>query len=291
MATFGDPAILKSAKATINVEGYKFHADGKEIAEEGWIRYYSPYFHSVTRFLPQLREGGRVALETIEIDEEFTKPPPRYNPSTILKRMHKEGVGTKATRAGIIETLYDRKYIREERIEMTDLGFEVIDVLSRHCSAAISPELTRILEEKMNMIQQEKEKRENVIGEVIESLKPVAERLKEKEQEIGEQLSQALKKSRLEERAIGACHACKTGKLLIVTSRKTGKRFVGCSGYFEDKCKTAFPLPQRGFVKPSGGACRNCGWPIVRILTRNKRPWNLCFNPECLNNQKGSHTS
>jgi DNA topoisomerase-1 len=133
----------------------------------------------------------------------------------------------------------------------------------------------------MNEIQQRKETRENVLQGTIEILKPVAEELKEKEKMIGAQLSQALKKSKLEERIIGACPTCQNGKLVILYSRKTGKRFVGCTNYFEGNCETAFPLPQRGFVKPSGNACKSCGWPTLRIWMKGKRPWNLCFNPKC----------
>jgi len=146
----------------------------------------------------------------------------------------------------------------------------------------VSLELTRKLEERMNEIQQRKETRENVLQGTIDILKPVAEELKEKEKMIGAQLSQALKKSKLEERMIGACSTCQNGKLVILYSRKTGKRFVGCTNYFEGNCETAFPLPQRGFVKPSGNTCKSCGWPTLRIWIKGKRPWNLCFNPNCL---------
>jgi DNA topoisomerase-1 len=133
----------------------------------------------------------------------------------------------------------------------------------------------------MSEIQQRKETKENVLQSAVEILKPAAEKLKEKKQVIGAQLTQALKKSKLEEKTIGACPTCQNGKLVILYSRKTGKRFVGCTNYFAGKCKTAFPLPQRGSVKPTGSVCKSCGWRTVRVWMRGKRPWNLCFNPEC----------
>jgi DNA topoisomerase-1 len=145
----------------------------------------------------------------------------------------------------------------------------------------VSIELTRKLEERMNEIQQGKETRENVLRGTIEILKPVTEKLKEKEQIIGARLSQAIQKARLDERIIGACPICQNGKLVILRSRKTGKRFIGCTNYFEGTCKTAFPLPQKGLAKPSGNVCKSCGWHTVRIWMKGKRPWNLCLNPEC----------
>jgi DNA topoisomerase-1 len=133
----------------------------------------------------------------------------------------------------------------------------------------------------MNEIQQGKETRKNVLQDTVEILKPVTEELKENERAIGERLSQALMKARLEERVIGACPVCKNGKLVILRSKKTGKRFIGCTNYFEGTCKTAFPLPQKGSAKPTGTVCRSCGWHTVRIWIKGNRPWNLCFNPLC----------
>jgi DNA topoisomerase-1 len=105
--------------------------------------------------------------------------------------------------------------------------------------------------------------------------------LKENEKAIGEQLSRAVSKSKMGERIIGACPTCQDGKLVIIYSKKTKKRFVGCTNYFNGTCKTAFPLPQRGLVKPSGKACKGCGWSTVQVWLKGKRLWNLCLNPEC----------
>jgi DNA topoisomerase-1 len=112
-------------------------------------------------------------------------------------------------------------------------------------------------------------------------LKLVTSELKEKEAAIGAQLSQALQKERLKERTVGACPKCVDGKLLILRSKKTGKRFVGCSNYFEGKCTAAFPLPQSGTVKPLGSACKSCGSPTVAVYLKGKRPWKLCLNQNC----------
>ena len=285
MASFGDHAIGRNAKATIEVEGHRFHANSVEIIDDGWIRYYRPYMHSFTKFLPPMKKGEVVKVREIAVKEKFTRPPPRYNPSTILRKMQKEGIGTKATRAGTVQTLYDRKFIRGKNIEVTELGLEVVDVLVTNCPSIASPELTRTLEEKMTLIQQGKVAREDVIREVIEILKPITEKLKDKEQTIGKQLSQAIGKARLEDRVIGKCPTCKTGRLLIIRSKKTSKRFLGCTQYFEGKCKTSFPLPQQGLIRPSG-TCRNCGWSKIRILMKGRHPWNLCFNPECPSKKK-----
>jgi DNA topoisomerase-1 len=281
MAVFGEPAIRQSLKVCINVDGKRFFLRGRRTLKEGWLRFYEPYVRSEEVLLPQLEEGQKLKVRRIILEDKFTKPPPRYNPGSLLKKMEEAGIGTKATRADIIQTLYDRKYVREERMVVTDLGFEVLEVLKKHCPPIVSIGLTRKLEEKMDKIQANQEKRENVLLDAIEILKPVVEGLKAKEKTIGEQLSNAIKRARLEERIVGPCPLCGTGMLMILYSRKTGKRFIGCTNFFKKQCSAAFPLPQRGTARPLGKNCRGCGWPTVQVRIKGRRPWNLCFNPKC----------
>ena len=286
MAVFAEPALMQSIKVVISINGNRFQLNGRRTLDEGWLRFYKPYVKSADAALPPMEEGQKVSVKRVVLEDKFTTPPARYNPSSLLRRMEKAEIGTKATRAGIIQTLNIRKYIREERIVVTDLGFEVVDVLKKYCPAVVSIELTRKLEERMNHIQQGTETRENVLQDAVKFLRPVTEQLKEKEHVIGARLSQALMKERLEERVIGACPVCKNGKLVILRSRKTGKRFIGCTNYFEGTCKTAFPLPQTGLAKPSSNVCKSCGWFTVRIWMKGRRPWNLCFNPRCPTKKK-----
>jgi len=281
MAVFDEPAIRQSMKAQVNVNGHRFYLRGRQTLKEGWLRFYGPYVRSEEVLLPPIKEGQAVNVQKVILEDKFVKPPPRYNPGSVLKRMEEAEIGTKATRADIIQTLYDRKYIREERMVVTDLGFDVLEVLEKYCPPVVSIKLTKELEERMDKIQVDSEKRENVLADAVEILKPAVEELREREKTIGEQLSNAIKKARLEERTIGPCPVCNTGKLMILYSRKTGKRFVGCTNYFKGLCKTSFPLPQRGTVKPLWKNCRGCGWPTAQVWMKGRRPWTLCLNPQC----------
>jgi len=281
MAVFDEPAIRQSMRINININEHHFYLRGRQTLKEGWLRFYGPYVRSEEVLLPPIKEKQAIKVKKVIAEDKFTKPPPRYNPGSLLKKMEEAEIGTKATRADIIQTLYDRRYVRDERIVVTDLGFDVLEVLEKYCPTVVSIKLTKELEERMNKIQMNEEKRENVLVDAVEILKPVVEELKTKEKIIGEQLSSAIKKSRIEERTIGTCPICHTGKLMILYSRKTGKRFIGCTNYFKGLCKTSFPLPQRGTVKPLGRNCRGCGWPTVQVRIKGRRPWTLCFNPQC----------
>jgi len=281
LAVFGEAGVKQSMRAAVNVDGHYFYLRGRRVLNEGWTKFYKPYLRSEEVLMPSIKEGQTVQLTRIAREDRFTKPPPRYNPSSLLKRMEQEGIGTKATRADIIETLYNRRYITEERIVVTDLGFGVIETLRKHASPVISVKLTRDLEEKMERIQSDLERRETVLTEAVERLKPVLAEMKQREMEIGQALTEAVRKARLQERIIGTCPNCQTGKLMILFSRRTKKRFIGCTNYFKNTCKTSFPLPQKGTVKPTGRMCKGCGWPLLFVRGARRRPWNLCFNPAC----------
>ena len=159
----------------------------------------------------------------------------------------------------MIQTLHNRGYIQDERIVVTALGFDVIDILCRYASIVVSSKLTQELEDKMEQIQNGKMKRENVLAEVVDQLKPQLEQFKENEERIGESLTKAIKRAQSQERIVGKCPNCGTGKLAIIYSRKTRKRFIGCTNYFNGLCTTSFPLPQRGTVKPVRSNCKACG--------------------------------
>ena len=64
-----------------------------------------------------------------------------------------KGVGTKATRAEIIDTLYQRGYVVGSSIEATDLAFSVIEAMKEHSPNIISTEMTREIERALEGIE------------------------------------------------------------------------------------------------------------------------------------------
>ncbi len=281
MAVFGNPALKQSMKVSLAVNGHRFYLRGRQVLEEGWMVFYKPFVRADEVLLPPLEEGEEIEFEEVTWEDKFTRPPPRYNPSSLLRKMEDEGIGTKATRAGTIDTLYSRGYVSGERVVVTQLGFDVIDVLDRYCPEVISISLTRELEHNMEEIQNGNEKKENVLSEAVERLKPVLDELKEHQEPLGQELSEAVRKARMQQRTVGDCPACGIGKLVILYSRRTGKRFLGCTSYFKGICKTSFPLPQKGSVKPARRSCPACGYPMIRFKVKGKRPWTFCVNLDC----------
>jgi DNA topoisomerase-1 len=72
--------------------------------------------------------------------------------------------------------------------------------------------------------------------------------------------------------------AARPGTIIAQRSPRTLKRFARCTNY--EECKTSYPLPQRGELKPTNTSCEACGAPKVTIATR-RGPWEICPNPQC----------
>ncbi|MFX0097404.1 MAG: DNA topoisomerase I [Candidatus Hodarchaeota archaeon] len=278
MATFGESAIKLSVRTSIDFGEHTFFLNGREILSLGWLKFYGPYARTDEVLLPPLEEGQKLSLSHLQSDEKFTSPPSRYNPSSLLKLMEEEQLGTKATRAGIIDILFRRGYIRGHPISITDLGSSVVSVLEKHCPDVLSPELTRDLERDMDDIQNGRKKRTDVLLNTVNTLKPILEKFKFRESEIGTELTDALQKLWRQQRVLGKCPVCETGELTVIISRTTRKRFVGCSNYREGGCNATFPLPQKGSLEPLNKECRHCGYPTARVIQKGRRPWNMCVN-------------
>ena len=291
MSIYADPAISETIRAMIEINEESFHLVGRRTIEKGWLRFYEPYLRDEEIPLPEMSVGQIIKNTKIHTEEKFTKPPPRYNPSTLLKLMEEQEIGTKATRAEIIDTLDRRGYVTGERVSITSLGFAIVDILRNHSPQILSVDMTRQLEADMGKIQSGETRGEEVISQTVDFLEPLLKEFKAKEKEIGIALDEALRESFRKSRTIGSCPACKTGELVIIRSKKTGKRFVGCTNYRDGSCHFSAPIPQSGTIQATEKRCRSCGFPTIIIRLSGRRPWQLCLNLECKKNGRNKRKS
>jgi DNA topoisomerase-1 len=286
LATFGDWASKRITEITI-VCGKKdlFIVRGERVLETGWMRYYRPYASLAEFEIPDVVVGEEVEMGRVWAEERFTSPPPRFNPGSILRNMEQNGLGTKATRAEILETMYKRGYIQGIKIGVTDLGFAVISILKKFFPELISVDLTKEMEGKIEGIETGAKRTNEVLTEAIDEIKPVFEKIISEYDKVGEELSPVMDFLREKRRIIGKCPGCNKGNLIIIRSRKTGKRFVGCSNY-SGGCRFSMPLPQRGVIATKGTSCKVCGYPIVEVRGLSARIWRLCINDSCPSKKK-----
>jgi len=279
-ATFADNAIVERLQFLICVkEKHLWKINGRRYINLGWIKFYREYFDTEETEIPALDKGDRVLLRKVIVEEKFEKRPPRYNKGSLLEKMEEENLGTKSTRAEIIETLYKRKYIVGESMKPTKLGFQVIETLSKYSEKIISTHLTKEMENSLEKIELGKEEPEKILEQTFYLTWQAINELSCNLEEIGLELKNAIRETALENKTLGVCQKCKDGSLIIIYNRKTGKRFVGCTNY-KNGCNFIAPLPQKGTLQNTGKVCDKCGWPVIQL--RNGRIfWKFCINPEC----------
>ncbi len=275
MATFAEASERESSKLTLKKEPHRFFLRGSRLLKEGWTEFYKPYASDESQNLPDLKVGDKASIHKIRAMERFTEPLPRYNPSSLLRKMEDENIGTKATRAEIIEILYRRGYIKDIRIQANPLALKIISLLDKYCPLIIDPSFTAKLEKSMENIQTLQTTRVNVLVEAIEHLRPVMLDLMAKEDELGAQLAEVVVSQRISNLTFDyPCPEC-SSKLMIIRSRASGKRFIGCTGY-EKGCRFTLPLPQFGTLTISQRSCKDCGFQLVQARSRGRRALVSC---------------
>lgn len=281
LATFGATALRETTAITIlcgDQDLFKVHGD--RTMDEGWMRYYRPYASMGETTLPKVATGASAKMSKVWSQERYSAPPPRFNPSSLLSLMERNGLGTKATRAEILDTLYRRGYVEGTTMEVTELGLALVPVLKRFFPELTKVDLTRRFDEEMGCIEAGSSSPESVLSEAMDELKPLFERTIYHFEEVGEELAKAMSYLDRSRRSMGRCPSCREGELMVIRSRRTGKRFLGCTNY-PTGCRLSLPLPQRGKIRSTREVCRLCGFPIIDVKGFGPKSWRLCVNDKC----------
>ncbi len=276
LGSLSPAARVETSESRIDVEHEPFIAKGYRTVDPGWRQVY-PFFKSEESHVPKLTMGSEIKLTDINLLRKETKPPSRYSQGNIIQEMERLGLGTKSTRHEILSKLYSRGYIRGMSITPTATGGAVVDVLAKHASEITEAEMTAELESDMGEIADGKMTKDDVVKRSRELLDKVLDTLEEHSDEIGIGIRKVL----LQENVIGKCEC---GGTLYTRQSKANKRFVGCSGYPE--CRNTYPLPQYGHIEPTGETCKSCGSPVIKVITKGRKPWITCIDMGCETKKK-----
>jgi len=295
LATFGSPMITESTRADIEAGGQTYFVRGKVLLDPGYAGIYT-YARSSDEEIPALEEGQKLELDGKPwlVDKE-TQPPARLSEAKLVQMMDEQGLGTKATRPDIIQKLYSRKYVRNHPPEPTATGMAMVEAFKEYVPGMATSEMTATLEGEMDQIAESKLTKESVVDDSRKLVHTTFDDLRKGEEELSKIIWAGMDKDRI----LGPCIVCKEAgrtredgspnQLRIIRAKKSGKSFVGCSGWTADDpeaCDQTFPMPQPNFyeVTPLEENCSICHrTPRVSVKTRGRagRPWKLCFNDDC----------
>lgn len=185
-ASVGYPLIENTTKIVASFDGFEFTSSGKVIKDEGFSKYLKEYKSkkSEDAVLPDVSVGDVLSVENKEVKEKFTQPPKHFTEDTLLKSMEiagndalekgveveRKGLGTPATRAGIIENLIYKGFVERDKKNLiaTHKGISLVTIVSDTFKSA---ETTAKWEMELADIAQGKSSKEEFLEAIENELK------------------------------------------------------------------------------------------------------------------------
>ena len=220
LAVFHPDAKFERTRVETDVEGNVFRTSGRRLVEPGWRAVYGDQPERERgdddsggdQLLPRLEQGEQVETRSVEFLRKETQPPRRFSDASLLgametagkeiedaelrEAMKDSGIGTPATRAGIIELLIGREYIEREgrSLVATEKGIQVIRLLNGH--QLTSAELTGSWEKRLGLIEHGEDSHDAFIADIAKFTKETVEELDK------------LKGVQIERAKLGPCPIC-----------------------------------------------------------------------------------
>jgi DNA topoisomerase-1 len=198
-----------------------------------------------SRRLPRMRDGDAPAKKSVDAEQHFTQPPPRFSEASLVKRLEELGIGRPSTYASIIQTLKDRSYVKIEknRFFAEESGRLVTAFLERYFEKYVGYDFTAELEDELDEVSGGRAQWQAVLESFWKDFKPrTTEVMEQKPSEVTAALDLFLEPYLFPAKEDGSdprlCPNCGTGRLAL----RGGKfgAFVACSNYPECKYTRRF---------------------------------------------------
>jgi DNA topoisomerase-1 len=259
------PAEYLVTSVDIQVGKYLFVATGSKLIFDGFMAVYNKNNDEENEQknknpIPPLDKDEILDLIRLIPSQHFTKPPPRFSDSSLVKALEEEGIGRPSTYAPIIYTLILRDYARRLKgyFYPTELGFKVCDLLVEYFPKIMDVKFTALMEEELDEIEEGRLEGVKVLEDFYSPFKASLDFA-----------AQNIKKEVITTEEV--CDKC--ARPMIIKWGRKGK-FLSCSGYPE--CKNSKSITS-GVKCPEPG----CGGELIE--RRSKRGFFYgCSNyPKC----------
>ena len=185
-ASVGYPLIENTTMIVVLFDGFKFTSSGKVIKDEGFTKYLKEYKSKKNEDveLPNVNVDDVLSIENKEIKEKFTQPPKHFTEDTLLKSMEiagndalekgveveRKGLGTPATRAGIIENLIFKRFVERDKKNLiaTHKGISLVTIVADSFKSA---ETTAKWEMELSDIAQGKSSKKEFLDAIENEIK------------------------------------------------------------------------------------------------------------------------
>ena len=237
IATNGKEYIVRATGSVIKFDGFrKLYIETKDEDSQ----------NDDSAQLPSLEEGDSLEKQTINADQKFTQPPPRFTEANLIRFLEEQGIGRPSTWATIVGTIEKRQYVDREksRFKPTPTGTAVSDLLTKHISSIMDTGFTAGIETKLDSIA---DGDQNWINMLKEFFGPFV-----KEVSIAKEKADRVPSERLVQLSDEKCLG---GDYLVIRQSRYGK-FLGCGKFPE--CRVA--ISTRPGERASGEVTEN--WKV-----------------------------
>ncbi len=282
------PAVFDQTTIDVAAKGkdgakYVFRATGSVQKFDGFLKVYEEgkdqkdeEDEELKHKLPAVTQGEVLRLKSLEPEQHFTEPPPRFTEATLVKELEADGVGRPSTYASILSTIQEREYVKKEggKFSPTELGTVVTDLLLESFNDLFAVSYTARMEQELDQIEEGKIDWRQAMAEFYERF--------EKDLENAERTMTDIK--RMERPTDLLCEKC--GRPMVIKWGKHGS-FVACTGYPECTNTREIELEVPDGDKAALGEqdaqeyCENCGRPMVLKKGRFGQFYACSGYPDC----------
>jgi len=218
-AVFDQTTIEIAAKAD---RRYDFRISGSILKFKGFLAVWDAA--SEDAILPDLKAGDALTAASVDPEQKFTEPPPRYNEASLVKTLEEKGIGRPSTYASIINTIQDRDYVKKiaGKFIPTEIGMVVTELLVKNFPYIFETGYTATLEGELDAVEAGQERWTDLLDGFYTHL--------ESELKIAERDMEDIK--RREEPTTEICEKC--GSPLVLKWGKFGS-FFSCSNFTNAK--------------------------------------------------------
>ncbi len=243
-----ESARLETTTVSIKADEYLFKSSGTTILFDGFLTLYDETTEDTSdengnggKIPAGLVVDQKVLLDELAKNQHFTKPPPRFTESSLIKELENNGIGRPSTYAMIMGTIIDRKYVEQidRKLVPTSLGKKVNGILVQNFPNIFNVNFTAKMEDELDLIA---EGEINYIQVLNDFYGPFSKSLNEVES--------TLEKIK--------CDKC--GSDMDIKIGRYGK-FLACTNYPECKNIKSLKEISNGSNEPefTGDTCPKCG--------------------------------
>jgi DNA topoisomerase-1 len=228
-AVFDQTTVEIAAKAD---KTYDFRVTGSIPKFDGFLKVYEEAKEAradddeegLNRRLPDLQAAQALAMQSLNPEQKFTEPPPRYNEASLVKTLEEKGIGRPSTYASIINTIQDRDYVKKigAKFVPTEIGTVVTELLVKNFPYIFETGYTARLEGELDAVEAGEERWTDLLDGFYSHL--------EKELAVAGKDMEDIKRREIETKEV--CDKC--GSPLILKWGKFGS-FFACSAFSKAK--------------------------------------------------------